>query len=181
MLHVGLPTLYCLAVQTIGVWGDIGHTPNSTDTRNHLLANNPAIVYNTADFVYAGALLCLFDVSLEMLLSEIFMHDSHWQQALMSRYLSRVLAGVNASMRESSSALSTCTASESLHTAGVQTTTRRPSRSARTTATTRPSQMQVRSLVSFRDRHQCDCALHLVSRRSAALCVYLTHMCPTYM
>ena len=41
-------------VQVIGVWGDIGHTPNSTDTRNHLLANNPDIVYNTADFVYAG-------------------------------------------------------------------------------------------------------------------------------
>ncbi len=42
-------------VQIIGVWGDIGHTPNSTDTRNHLLAQNPEIVYNTADFVYAGA------------------------------------------------------------------------------------------------------------------------------
>ena len=48
------PQLPRLALQTIGVWGDIGHTPNSTDTRNHLLANNPAIVYNTADFVYAG-------------------------------------------------------------------------------------------------------------------------------
>ena len=43
-----------LSLQVIGVWGDIGHTPNSTDTRNHLLANNPEIVYNTADFVYAG-------------------------------------------------------------------------------------------------------------------------------
>ena len=52
--------------QTIGVWGDIGHTPNSTDTRNHLLANNPAIVYNTADFVYAGAPLhCLCNVSID--------------------------------------------------------------------------------------------------------------------
>ena len=47
--------LFVYCVQVIGVWGDIGHTPNSTDTRNHLLANNPDIVYNTADFVYAGA------------------------------------------------------------------------------------------------------------------------------
>ena len=54
----------CLAAQTIGVWGDIGHTPNSTDTRNHLLTNNPVIVYNTADFVYAGAPLSFCDMLL---------------------------------------------------------------------------------------------------------------------
>ena len=47
--------LIMCCLQVIGVWGDIGHTPNSTDTRNHLLTNNPEIVYNTADFVYAGA------------------------------------------------------------------------------------------------------------------------------
>jgi len=47
--------------QVIGVWGDIGHTPNSTDTRNHLLSNNPEIVYNTADFVYAGAQHQIYD------------------------------------------------------------------------------------------------------------------------
>ncbi len=88
MLHVGVPSLHGLAVQTIGVWGDIGHTPNSTDTRNHLLMNNPAIVYNTADFVYAGAQLSLFDTLLALAASSSRACFS-WQHALVYTYLPR--------------------------------------------------------------------------------------------
>ena len=51
------PTVFAMR-QTIGVWGDIGETQNSTDTRNHLLANNPV-----SAFTYWKRLMCFQTVS----------------------------------------------------------------------------------------------------------------------
>ena len=42
---------------TIGVFGDLGDTMNSSTTIAHLIANSPDIVLNTGDYVYAGASL----------------------------------------------------------------------------------------------------------------------------
>ena len=38
---------------TIGVFGDIGDTINSTVTLGHLAANSPQIIYNVGDLVLA--------------------------------------------------------------------------------------------------------------------------------
>ena len=164
-LHVGAPTRNWLAVQTIGVWGDIGHTPNSTDTRNHLLANNPAIVYNTADFVYAGELLSCFDTILAL--------PAVAALGSMCSCLGTCPAHISRSQLVASA--SARAASETLRAAGVQIITRRPSRSARTMATIRPSPMQVRSLGSLLGLgSSVDCACTL-SDATAQLCV------PSYM